>query len=248
MNPASLPPLLRSVRGALFPNNAPGKPTLVPPSSDAELRALRRRCARAVWAAACCGSSSGAAAAVGRLYFTGSVGSIGLKMRARGIKQGGNKAAETNKSQVLVINTSSRQKGPSPLPSSSRAERTAGGSGNVSSSGGGDQHLGHHRHSKSFKKTSINREYNASSSSGSGNSSRSGTPSPLAGVEGEEAEDWEILKEIERGILKLFEDGYCNKHLVYGILELVLVRLMPELAEKGALELWAERIPTSVDS
>jgi len=220
----------------------------MPPSSDAELRALRQRCARAVWAAACCGSPSGVAAAVGRLYFTGSVGSIGLKMTERGAKQGGNKAAEANRPRELAINTSSRQKGPSPLSSSSRAERTAEGSGNVSSGGGGDQHLGHHRRSKSLKKTSIGREYNPSSSSGSGNSSRSGTPSPLAGGEGEEAEEWEILKEIERGILEVFEDGYCNKHLVYGILELVLVRLMPELAEKGALELWAERIPVSVDS
>ncbi len=55
--------------------------------------------------------------------------------------------------------------------------------------------------------------------------------------------DGEILDEIERGILDVFGDAYCNKHLVYGILELVLVRLLPELAEKGVLELWGERIP-----
>lgn len=55
--------------------------------------------------------------------------------------------------------------------------------------------------------------------------------------------DGEILDEIERGILDVFGDAYCNKHLVYSILELVLVRLLPELAEKGVLELWGERIP-----
>jgi radical SAM superfamily enzyme YgiQ (UPF0313 family) len=55
--------------------------------------------------------------------------------------------------------------------------------------------------------------------------------------------DEEILEEIERGILDVFSDAYCNKHLVYGMLELILVRLLPELTEKGVLELWAERIP-----
>jgi hypothetical protein len=40
----------------------------------------------------------------------------------------------------------------------------------------------------------------------------------------------------------VFSDAYCNKHLVYGVLELVLVRLLPELTEKGVLELWGERV------
>lgn len=56
-----------------------------------------------------------------------------------------------------------------------------------------------------------------------------------------EEEDW-ILSEIESSILDIFSDPYCNKHLVYGMLELVLVRLMPELAEKGIIELWEERL------
>ncbi|KAH6624895.1 hypothetical protein B0J18DRAFT_194550 [Chaetomium sp. MPI-SDFR-AT-0129] len=60
--------------------------------------------------------------------------------------------------------------------------------------------------------------------------------------EGDSAgQDEAILMEIERGILDVFSDAYCNKHLVYGALELILVRLLPELTEKGALELWAER-------
>ncbi|KAF3024320.1 hypothetical protein E8E14_013833 [Neopestalotiopsis sp. 37M] len=51
-----------------------------------------------------------------------------------------------------------------------------------------------------------------------------------------------ILSEIESGILDVFSDEYCNKHLIYGMLELILVRLMPELSEKGIIELWEERL------
>jgi hypothetical protein len=58
----------------------------------------------------------------------------------------------------------------------------------------------------------------------------------------EAEDDGEILDEIERSILDVFSDAYCNKHLVYAILELVLVRLMPELAEKGVVELLSDRI------
>ncbi|KAJ4304410.1 hypothetical protein N0V88_002023 [Collariella sp. IMI 366227] len=68
--------------------------------------------------------------------------------------------------------------------------------------------------------------------------------SALYGNDDDDDDDDElVLQEIERGILDVFSDAYCNKHLVYSILELVLVRLLPEIAEKGVLELWAERIP-----
>lgn len=40
----------------------------------------------------------------------------------------------------------------------------------------------------------------------------------------------------------VLSDEYCNKHLMYGVLELILVRLMPELAEKGVVELLEERL------
>lgn len=43
-------------------------------------------------------------------------------------------------------------------------------------------------------------------------------------------------------ILDLFGDEYCNKHLMYGILELILVRLMPELSERRVGELMAEKL------
>ena len=61
-------------------------------------------------------------------------------------------------------------------------------------------------------------------------------------VEGTDGEDREaMVKEVE-AILDIFGDSYCNKHLVYGILELVLVRLVPEIGEKGVKELMAERL------
>ncbi|GJC86617.1 hypothetical protein ColLi_09455 [Colletotrichum liriopes] len=59
---------------------------------------------------------------------------------------------------------------------------------------------------------------------------------------GEDDGQQQMLSEIEEGILDVFSDEYCNKHLVYSILELILVRLMPELAEKGVVELWEERL------
>jgi hypothetical protein len=43
-------------------------------------------------------------------------------------------------------------------------------------------------------------------------------------------------------MLNIFEDSYCNKHLLYGAVELILIRLMPELAEKGVEELLEERL------
>lgn len=43
-------------------------------------------------------------------------------------------------------------------------------------------------------------------------------------------------------VLNVFGDNYCNKHLLYGIIELIIVRLIPELAEKGVEELWEERL------
>lgn len=50
-----------------------------------------------------------------------------------------------------------------------------------------------------------------------------------------------ILDEIE-GLLGVLGDEYCNKHLMYSVLELILVRLMPELAESGVEELLQERL------
>ncbi|KAK0738359.1 hypothetical protein B0T18DRAFT_394662 [Schizothecium vesticola] len=131
LDAALLPPLLRSVRAALFPHNSPGTSSLAPPSSAAELAALRRRCAAALW---------------------------------------------------------------SLVPASTRpvARLILLGADFASFRGGDDDEL--------------------------------------------------ILDELERGVLVVFGDAYCNKHLVYGAVELLLVRLLPELGDKGVVELWGERI------
>lgn len=50
-----------------------------------------------------------------------------------------------------------------------------------------------------------------------------------------------ITSAIEDGILRPFEDEYLNKHVVYGILELILIRIMPELGEQSVSALLAER-------
>jgi len=49
------------------------------------------------------------------------------------------------------------------------------------------------------------------------------------------------VKEVE-DVLNVFDDAYCNRHLLYGVVELILVRLLPELAEKGVQELLDERL------
>ncbi|KAH8815830.1 hypothetical protein F5884DRAFT_747354 [Xylogone sp. PMI_703] len=49
-------------------------------------------------------------------------------------------------------------------------------------------------------------------------------------------------QEIEETLLDIFGDSYCNKHLLYGIVELAILRLMPELAEKRISELLGERL------
>ncbi len=49
------------------------------------------------------------------------------------------------------------------------------------------------------------------------------------------------VKEVE-DVLNIFDDRYCNKHLIYRIAELILVRLIPEMTEKGVEELLAHRL------
>ncbi|PVH72115.1 hypothetical protein DL98DRAFT_433794, partial [Cadophora sp. DSE1049] len=49
------------------------------------------------------------------------------------------------------------------------------------------------------------------------------------------------VREVE-DVLNVFDDAYCNRHLLYGVVELILVRLLPELAEKGVQELLDERL------
>jgi hypothetical protein len=51
----------------------------------------------------------------------------------------------------------------------------------------------------------------------------------------------EMLKEVEEDILDCIADENMNKHLIYGILELIVVRLVSEMADKTPSELLAER-------
>ncbi|KAI6783838.1 uncharacterized protein J7T54_001714 [Emericellopsis cladophorae] len=128
---SQLPTFLRMIRGVLFPNNVPGKSTLAAPESHAELLALRRRAASALWGLV--------PRTVGKVYLGGR-----LKMQVEGGQDDGD-------------------------------------------------------------------------------------------------EEEKMIEEVE-GLLMVLDDEYCNKHLVYGVLELVLVRLMPELRDKGVEELWEERL------
>ncbi|TDZ24022.1 hypothetical protein Cob_v002899 [Colletotrichum orbiculare MAFF 240422] len=184
LDAAHLPMLLRSVRAALFPNNAPGVSTLKAPSSDEELRALRSRSASALlgtvppWLA--------------RLYLGGR--RPGPRWRSGPESTGAAKE---------------------------RADASEGDTGATSR----DENV---------------ETVATSSGDGKGMDDGSGTKSPRGG-DGDEDQQ-QMLSDIEEGILDLFSDEYCNKHLIYGMLELVLVRLFPELAEKGTAELLQERL------
>lgn len=63
------------------------------------------------------------------------------------------------------------------------------------------------------------------------------TPPPNAGQDEEEF----LLTAIENEFLDLLEDEYCNKHLVYSILETVLGKLLPELGERSIGTLLEDR-------
>lgn len=64
---------------------------------------------------------------------------------------------------------------------------------------------------------------------------------------GSDAEKELLASSIETEILDLFADEYCNKHLLYSIVETVLARLLPELSDRSIAELMEDRgvfIPT----
>ncbi|KAK8138883.1 hypothetical protein PG984_002263 [Apiospora sp. TS-2023a] len=306
LDPARLPPLLRSIRAAVFPNNAPGTPSLVAPSSDEELAALRRRCASAVWALV--------PKMVGKLYFGSatpfSESSSSAQPRptstnaetkatsgnadktktssvhAQHVRSGPPITSVTSSSSDFKSNSSSAT---TPVPGSSNrsaakadplssaprleasdharfAQLGSSNEGNVTSAANSRDPVkatttataGTIGASNAFIKPS-EAVWGASRATAANTGSAGSVISkekPLsaamnAGVDGlaPEAtplqcheEDDRILSEIETGILDVFSDAYCNKHLMYGVLELILVRLMPELAERGVIDLWEERL------
>ena len=60
---------------------------------------------------------------------------------------------------------------------------------------------------------------------------------------GEETEHW--VEEVE-GELDVWGAQYLNKHLGYAILELIIVRVLPELGEQRVEELLKERLGNAI--
>ncbi len=55
-----------------------------------------------------------------------------------------------------------------------------------------------------------------------------------------------MVREVEKE-LGVWGDGYLNRHVGYAILELVLVRVLPELGEKGVAGLVEGRLGVLTD-
>lgn len=51
----------------------------------------------------------------------------------------------------------------------------------------------------------------------------------------------DLLEAIESDLLDPFSDAYCNKHLIYAAVELMLIKLIPELSEQSVTSLMEER-------
>lgn len=81
--------------------------------------------------------------------------------------------------------------------------------------------------------------------------SKTGTDRLQAGErEGEQgtldSEELYLLETIEDDLLDLFADEYCNKHLVFSIIEMVLSKTLPELTERSVLDVMEDRGVTPV--
>lgn len=57
----------------------------------------------------------------------------------------------------------------------------------------------------------------------------------------DDLEDQALLRAIETNLLDLLDDAYCNKHLVYAILESVLTKILPELSDHSVEALMENR-------
>ncbi|KAI0016699.1 hypothetical protein F4780DRAFT_797570 [Xylariomycetidae sp. FL0641] len=229
LDPSRLSPLLRTIRAAVFPNNAPGSSSLVAPSSDEQLAALRRRCASALLALV--------PAPLVSLYHGGSAG-VWSGTRAHDNNRGGmsSRTEPLNSSDGAGGGAANAQATPV-------ASSTAEESPRVRLTDAGRPDL----HSDATLTSGPGRPLQEGTSEQQLAAESAGDPRPSHRPAdrchaAEEEDEERILSEIEAGILDVFSDPYCNKHLIYGILELVLVRLIPELAERGIGELWDERL------
>lgn len=247
----------------MFPNNAQGTSSLVAPSSNEELAALRRRCASAIWALV--------PRVVGPIYFgsplvstfpTAAAASAPLPASTPTSQSG--TAPDPVEGKARVCNgegpgpvTSGASSpfaagnGPEPAPPGSSYTSGADESANVRlTQSGSVRHQEtaaapttapptrqHERGRNTNMTAAATNDMGETDATVSGEIVMSAGRQPLYGQD-----EHRILSEIETGILDVFSDGYCNKHLMYSMLELVLVRLMPELAERGVIDLWEERL------
>ncbi|KAI1766383.1 hypothetical protein GGR53DRAFT_212670 [Hypoxylon sp. FL1150] len=232
LDPARLPPLLRAVRGAVFPNNAPGVSSLVPPASDEQLAALRRRCASALLALV--------PKRVGRLYYGNSNWAWSAVVSRTTRKSANSRSGPFEEASM----SSSRRSNKTAHNTNSTGEEVTRGRLAVEgkSGRGGHATLTPESSKRQFGETGVR----PTETCGNSQTAAAAAADMCNNDKDEEPDDGKdetrILSEIETDVLDVFSDAYCNKHLVYGILELVLVRLMPELTEKGIIELWEERL------
>ncbi|KAL4793584.1 PXA domain-containing protein [Aspergillus venezuelensis] len=64
---------------------------------------------------------------------------------------------------------------------------------------------------------------------------------PSSSEGGADLEESLLVEAVESDILDLFADEYCNKHLIYSIIETILAKLLPELSECTIAELMEDR-------
>ncbi|RYP32269.1 hypothetical protein DL767_005320 [Monosporascus sp. MG133] len=224
LDPAHLPPLLRSIRAAVFPNNAPGAPGLTAPSSDKELASLRRRCAKAFWALMPKG--------VGKLYYGSSawlwsnipVSSSEASTNVRFGPFANNRNGSSNTGEEGTSDHVPVPAGDNPPPIGERGAHST-------------PHV-----TRKLRPAAGRAGGQSAETSSDGSNHNSDSEAAPYHNDDDDGDEERILYEIETGIIDVFSDTYCNKHLMYGILELILVRLMPELAEKGVIELLEERL------
>ncbi|TLS26914.1 hypothetical protein PpBr36_05223 [Pyricularia pennisetigena] len=198
LDPSQFPTILRTLRGVLFPNNAMGKSSLIPPANDEELRLLRLRCAASLYALI--------PRPLAKLYF----GKSGKSNVGGGVDSSRppTRSVPAAKSSSPPQKTSSSIDDPRDRPAGATIPACA-----------------------------------SASESKAAEANRAAAPTGYGPPLGHsDVEDERAVAELDADLLDVFSDAYCNKHLMYGIVELILVRLLPELGERGVVELLGERL------
>lgn len=293
---AYLPTLLRSLRSVLFPNNALGTPTLLPPENGDDengeaLLQIRRDCARAVW-------DIMPQKNLARIFFSGTVAGFMAQDAARSgdkRKEGSRtyksmkkkdkekNPAETEKGEekylksekhitmiphiVVMDAPSSSASSPlsSPLSNPSHKIEKNSESGDISRcclplqqvehedqygpeyNQTGYSSGGHNDDVPACLSASMIRKKEKKSSHDASYSHLRKTIDDITNDNGNHDDnvkyrDRATVAAIEDSILQPFSDAYCNKHLLYASLELVLLRLIPELGSQGIEEMIEQRL------